>query len=80
MNDNDNKYNVAVVYTDQGPSGPCGQSVITTSAWTKVFLFENEEKAYEWLKTYKFPNRKRYRITMCDTTDNFVSTLEYPTV
>lgn len=72
---------VAVVYRDDGPGGPCGQSCHTTSPWTRVYLFNTEDEAREWLKTATFPKRKRSVITMCfmeQEKSGFVSTLEFP--
>ena len=43
---------VAVVYTDQGPGGICGQDINTTSCWTKVWLFESFEEAVKFTEKY----------------------------
>jgi len=40
----------AVVYSDEGPNGPCGQSCITTSPHCSVYLFFSEEAMQQWLK------------------------------
>ena len=42
-----NRY--AVVYRDNGPGGPCGQSCSITRLWTKVYLFHSEKDALEWI-------------------------------
>lgn len=59
------KPSIAIVYTDQGPGGPCGQDCITTSCWTKVYLFNSESEARVWLDEFVIPKRKKSRITMC---------------
>ena len=72
---------VAIVYCDDGPSGPCGQSCYTTSAWTRVYLFNNEDEAADWLKTQSFPKRKRSKTMMCfmDVNKSIgCQTLEFP--
>jgi hypothetical protein len=74
---------VAVVYTDQGPGGICGQDVNTTSCWTKVWLFESFDEAVKF--TQKYPvagSRKRARYTICTTQDyehySYINSLEIP--
>ena len=59
------KPSIAIVYTDQGPGGPCGQDFTTTSCWTKVYLFDSESEARVWLDEFVIPKRKKSRITMC---------------
>jgi hypothetical protein len=92
MNEIDNKFHkeikqkltnqmVAVVYCDDGPSGPCGQDCYTTSAWTRVYLFNNEDEVADWLKTQSFPKRKRSKTMMCfmDVNKSIgCQTLEFP--
>jgi len=75
------KPTIAVVYTDQGPGGPCGQDMITTSCWTKVYLFYTEDDARKWIETFQFPKRKKSQVTMCfldESLGGYISTLEYP--
>lgn len=36
--------NVLVVYTDDGPSGICGQSMNITAPHTYILIYENEDK------------------------------------
>lgn len=38
----------AVVYRDDGPKGPCGQSMSFTRKWTRVYLFNTEDEALKW--------------------------------
>lgn len=52
---------VALVYTDEGPGGPCGQSCSTTSEWSRVYLFDDEDSARKWLDAQGAPRRKRAR-------------------
>jgi hypothetical protein len=55
----------AVVYTDEGPSGICGQAMSTTCPWTRVWLFSGEQEMHAFLKA-KEPvktGRKRARWT-----------------
>lgn len=35
---------VLVIYTDDGPSGPCGQSMKTTCEHTRVYRFSSESR------------------------------------
>jgi len=37
------KYYVA--YEDNGPSGPCGQTVENTAPWRKLYIFNDETEA-----------------------------------
>jgi len=39
----------AVIYLDQGPLGISTQDIVTTSHWTKVFLFRDELKMKTWI-------------------------------
>lgn len=61
-----NKVPVAVVYTDDGPSGPGGQDCMTTSAWTRVFLFDDAESAITAMRDNKIECRRgrRWRATI----------------
>lgn len=56
---------VAVVYMDDGPGGPCGQDWVTTSAWTKVHIFQSAVHAHEWVSKNLAPKRKRSKYVMC---------------
>ncbi len=72
---------IAVVYTDEGPSGPCGQDCATTSYWTKVYLFYSENEARDWISSYHWPRRTKSRIRICyldKTLGGYIQTLEYP--
>ena len=60
------EYTIAVVYSDDGPKGPCGQSCSTTMPWTKVWLFKNEEDARQFCKNHQFPDRKKSRVDVCN--------------
>ena len=40
----------AVVYTDEGPSGICGQAMSITCPWTRVWLFSSEQAMHAFLK------------------------------
>lgn len=42
------KYYVA--YEDKGPSGPCGQTVSTTMSWNKLYIFNDEQKARDFVQ------------------------------
>ena len=53
-----------VAYEDDGPSGPCGQDMRTTSPWRRLYEFDNEDDAlafYKLLKsgTWRFRLRSR---------------------
>lgn len=52
---------VAVVYSDSGPGGPCGQDFVTTSAHTQVFLFDDEEVARVAIRDGKITHRRGRR-------------------
>jgi hypothetical protein len=72
---------VAIVYTDDGPLGAGGQSCYTTSSWSRVYLFPNEDEAYLWAETHEFPKRKRSKISMCFSDASKAGgcqTLEFP--
>lgn len=57
----------AVVYRDDGPIGVCGQSGITTSPHTRVYLFDTENKMREWiqLNSHNIPKRRNSRLVIC---------------
>ena len=40
----------AVIYEDDGPSGMCGQSTLTTSPWKRLYLFKSESKMRKFLQ------------------------------
>ena len=42
--------NVLAIYTDDGPTGLCGQSMSTTSPHTYIFLFNSEDEFRENVK------------------------------
>ena len=56
----------ALVYTDEGPGGPCGQSCYTTSKWTRVYLFKTEAEALKWLNLHEKSKRKRPDWQLCE--------------
>lgn len=63
------KETVAIVYTDNGPRGACGQSCSITSSWTHVYLFSSVHEAREWLKTapvMSHRNRPRWILAHAD--------------
>ena len=72
----------AVVYTDQGPGGICGQDVNTTSCWTKVWLFESFDEAVKFIQKTPLTKRKRARYDICTTQDSehysYINSLEIP--
>lgn len=72
---------VAVVYTDDGPGGPCGQDCVTTSAWTKVHIFESQDAAREWINSNPTPRRNRPKYFMCfmqgDDYYSYTNSLEF---
>jgi hypothetical protein len=64
------KETFAVVYTDTGPRGGCGQEMETTSSHTKVFLFDTEVQMDSWLREMdvtqvRSRNRSHPRIARC---------------
>lgn len=65
----------AVVYTDNGPGGACGQDLITTSAHTRVYLFDTEDEMRKWLEYNhdKMPKRKNSRVTACYPKGDFTN-------
>lgn len=73
---------IALVYTDQGPGGICGQDCNTTSCWTKVWLFESFDAAVKFTQEHPLPRRKRARYDICTTSDcehySHISSLEIP--
>lgn len=72
----------ALVYTDQGPGGICGQDCNTTSCWTKVWLFESFDAAVKFTQEHPLPRRKRARYDICTTEDcehySHINSLEIP--
>jgi hypothetical protein len=51
-----------VVYTDDGPIGPCGQSMATTCRWTRLHIFRDDEHMREWAAIHcGMSGRKRIR-------------------
>lgn len=74
---NKKEYTVAVVYSDAGPKGRCGQSCSTTMPWTKVWMFKNEKDAEVFIKSNPFPQRKMSRISICSIDPKDPNTLEY---
>jgi hypothetical protein len=62
----------AVVYNDDGPSGPCGQEMSITSPWTNVWLFDSEEAAWEFASKTNLCNggRRRQRVSVCEVSAN----------
>ena len=55
------KVSFAAVYTDDGPRGPCGQSMHTTSPRTRLYLFSTQEELAEWLKAQPNPKKSGRR-------------------
>lgn len=37
-----------VNYRDDGPSGPCGQSMATTSPWNQLYIFPDRASYIAW--------------------------------
>lgn len=72
---------VAIVYTDAGPGGPCGQDCVTTSAWTKVYIFPSAAHAHDWVSKNPAPRRKRSKYTFCfmkgDDCYGYTNSLEF---
>ena len=62
---------VALVYTDEGPGGPCGQGMHTTSAWTRVYVFDDEDAARSWLEKQPKTTRRRVRWAMVGNPETF---------
>lgn len=44
---------VYVRYQDDGPSGPCGQTMNVTSPWDRLYVYENEEDARAFVRFVK---------------------------
>ena len=42
--------NYYVAYEDKGPSGPCGLSIRTTAPWRKLYVFNNEKEARDFIQ------------------------------
>ena len=40
-------------YKDDGPSGPCGQTVSVTSPWSRLYRYEREEDAVAFIRYLK---------------------------
>jgi hypothetical protein len=57
----------AVVYHDDGPEVPGGQYPDIAYPWTKVYLFETEEEARDWMKDVLvlFLGRKSPQVMIC---------------
>ena len=74
----------ALVYTDEGAKGPCGQSAHITTPWTRVWIFDTLDKLHEWLtpkyKGMKNGGRKKPRFNYCgprtNVTKNFIAYME----
>ena len=42
-------HNYYVAYQDMGPSGACGQTVKNTAPWCKLYVFNDEVEAREFV-------------------------------
>ena len=70
-----NRY--AVVYRDNGPGGPCGQSMSTTRNWTRVYLFNTEQEALEWIRDNPIgKGRENPQYVICG--EGYDDTIEFP--
>ena len=73
-----NQNPVVLVYLDDGPSGPCGQSMSITSPHTRVHIFEDEDALREWSKDKDLgPNkaRRKSQIRVCGLPDEICNTV-----
>lgn len=41
---------IVLHYRDDGPSGPCGQTVSVTSPWSRLYRYEREEDALAFMR------------------------------
>lgn len=54
----------AVVYADDGPNGICGQSCSITNPWSRLHLFDSEEKMRDFCRKVESDRvRKNSRVT-----------------
>ena len=67
---------VAILYTDQGPSRPGGQSCDNTSSWCSLWLFANEIQARRWLSQTKIPQRKKSNVQLLGCEYDNVNTVK----
>ena len=51
-----------VVYSDDGPSGPCGQGMETTCPHTAIHVFENEELMRSFCESHEWRNGKNWSV------------------
>ncbi len=58
-----------ILYQDDGPNGPCGQSCNITKPWTDVHIFNDDEQFEKWKQGFeKMKNSRRNpRLTWIDT-------------
>jgi hypothetical protein len=58
-----------LVYTDQGPAGPCGQAAHITCPWTRVWMFDTMDDLHAWLtpryEKMKTGGRRKPVFTIC---------------
>lgn len=40
---------ITLHYRDDGPSGPCGQSMSITAPWSRLYTYENEDDAHAYV-------------------------------
>lgn len=68
-----------VIYTDDGPNGPCGQCMSITCPWTKLFIFRSYESMKEFCENAgtgrKNPKMRVVDSVSCVETDGRVFTL-----
>ena len=59
---------IAIVYTDEGPSGPGGQTTDATRSHQGVYLFDTPEEARTFLdERTPIRGRKRPKVLIIDT-------------
>jgi hypothetical protein len=65
-----------LAYEDDGPSGPCGQSVSITMPWRKLLVYENPDDAYALMgflaSRTVFGGRRRPRIVGAWSDDDYL--------
>lgn len=52
---------IVVVYTDEGPAGPCGQAMSATRPWCRAYLFDSRQAADLYLRDNPLPGKGRRR-------------------
>lgn len=58
-----------VLYQDDGPNGPCGQSCNITKSWTDIHIFNDREQFEKWKEGFEKSknSRRNAQLTWIDT-------------